>query len=133
MSVTAAALRDLWDNPDPDAVIDRGDDYAPVTKGALGALASGIDTDDEGYPLDDQWELLADQLTGDVPGEPTDSAGQDILQEITSARLARDQAEDQFGELLRSAMAARRAPVTAMAQAAGLSRERLYQIRDGRR
>lgn len=131
--VTAAEVRDLWDDPSPNAAIDRGEDYAPVTKEDLGALASGIDTDDDGYPLPDQWEVLADQLNSDVPGEPADSAGQDILQEITSARLARDRAEEEFTNLIRSAMAAKRAPVTAMAKAAGLSRERLYQIRDGRR
>jgi hypothetical protein len=137
--ITSDQVRALWDDPNPAAVIERGEDYTPVTKEDLGALASHIDTDDDGYPLNDQWEVLADQLNSGTPGEPTSSAGHDILQEITDARLRRDaaieRAHAEFTDLIRSAMTTRKgeAPVTAMARAAQMSRERLYQIRDGRR
>ncbi|MFE1361297.1 hypothetical protein [Streptomyces harbinensis] len=135
--VTAEQIRTLWDSPNPNAALDRGAHFEPLTKDDLGALASEVDTDDDGYPLDNQWQLLADQINGNEPGEPTSTAGDDLLQEISEARAERDRvktaADDQFNELLRAAVASKRAPVTAIASAAKLSRERIYQIRDGRR
>lgn len=135
--VTTDQVRALWSDPSPNAHIDRGDDYQPVTKADLGALSSGIDTDDDGYPLDDQWEVLADQLNGETPGEPTSTAGDDLLQQIADARTRRDRAkstaDDEFNSAIRAAVASKSAPITAIAAAADLSRERIYQIRDGRR
>lgn len=139
--VTPQQILALWDDPNPHTVIDRGDHATPVTKDDLGALASGLDTDDEGRPLDDQWEVLADQLNSEIPTEPSSSAGHSLIQEITDARLERDRlkraADEEFNRRIRTFMlmpkAERPASVTAVAAAADMSRERLYQIRDGRR
>lgn len=134
-SITATQVRELWEDPNPAATIDRGDDRAPVTKDDLGALASGLDTDDDGHPVADQWDVLADQLNSDAPG--TSTAGELLLQQISDARRERDRvkktADDEFNTLIREAEASKLVPVTALAEAAGLSRARIYQIRDGRR
>ncbi|CAM5361479.1 hypothetical protein GCM10010378_25530 [Streptomyces viridochromogenes] len=53
--VTTEQIRVLWNDPNLNAITHRGDDIEPVTKDDLGVLASELDTDDEGYPLDDQW------------------------------------------------------------------------------
>ncbi|GAA1553558.1 hypothetical protein [Streptomyces globosus] len=136
-TVTAEQIRILWDAPNPGAVIDRGDAVEPVTKDDLAVLASGLDTDDEGYPLDDQWEVLADQLNSAVPDEPASTAGGDLLDQIRDARIERDrikaEADAEFNALIRAAVASKKAPVIAIARAADMSRERIYQIRDGRR
>lgn len=135
--VTTTQIRALWDDPNPNAAIDRGDHFTPVTKDDLGALASELDTDDEGYPLDDQWELLADQLNSEAPDEPTSTAGQDLLDEIRDARTERDRikadADEKFNALIRAAVVSKKASVIAIAEAADMSRARIYQIRDGRR
>ncbi len=135
--VTAEQVRALWSDPNPGAVIDRGDGFEPVAKDDLGALASGLDTDDEGYPLDDEWEVLADQLNSEVPGEPASTAGRDLLDEIRDARIERDrvkeEADAEFNALIRAAVASKKASVIAIAGAADMSRARIYQIRDGRR
>ncbi|GHH57520.1 hypothetical protein [Streptomyces candidus] len=136
-TITVEQIRTLWNSPNPKAAIDRGDDFEPVSKDDLSALASGLDTDDEGYPLNDQWQIIADHLNGVTPGEPASTAGDDLLQEIRAARAERDrvktEADDQFNTVIRAAVASKKAPVTAIAAAADLSRERIYQIRDGRR
>ena len=136
-TVTTEQIRALWDDPNPNAVIDRGDHFTPVTKDDLGALASELDTDDEGYPLDDQWELLAAQLNGEAPDEPTSTVGQDLLDEIRDARIERDrikaEADEKFNALIRAAVVSKKASVIAIAEAADMSRARIYQIRDGRR
>lgn len=136
-TITPEQIRTLWDSPNLNATLDRGDDLEPVTKDDLGALASALDTDDEGYPLHDQWQILADQLNTDAPAEPTSTAGHLLLQEISDARIERDRvkadADAEFTAIIRAAVASKRAPVTAIAAAAQLSRERIYQIRDGRR
>ncbi|MFE1413472.1 hypothetical protein ACFW6F_22140 [Streptomyces sp. NPDC058746] len=127
----------LWNSPNPAAIIERGNDFEPVTKDDLGALASALDTDDEGYPLDDQRQVLADQLNNAAPGVPASTSGDDLLQEIRDARAERDrvkaEADDQFNAVIRAAVASKKAPVTAIADSAGMSRARIYQIRDGRR
>ncbi|MEE1737031.1 hypothetical protein PUR49_11040 [Streptomyces sp. BE147] len=134
-TVTAEQIRTLWDSPSPDSVIDRGDDCEPVTRDDLGALASQVDTDDEGYPLDGQWQVIADQVNSTVPGVPTSDAGEALLQEIRDARAERErvksEAYDEFNAIIRAAVASRTAAVSGIA--AGLSRGRIYQIRDGRR
>jgi hypothetical protein len=135
--VTAAQIIDLWNAPNSAAVIDRGDDFEPVTKDDLAELAGLVDTDEEGRPLDDQWEIIADQLNSAVAGDPTSTAGHDVLATIRDARIERDRvkaaADDEFNALIRAAVDGNKAPVAAIAEAAQLSRARIYQIRDGRR
>lgn len=135
--ITVEQVRALWNDPIPTARIDRGDDYAPVTKDDLAALASGLETDDDGYPLAVQWDVLAEQLNGETPGEPTSGPSATLLDQIAEARHERDRAkahaDDMFTSVIRAAVASRQVPVTAIAAAAHLSRERIYQIRDGRR
>ncbi|MFF8747814.1 hypothetical protein [Streptomyces californicus] len=132
--VTAEQIIGLWKEPNLSAVIDRGDDFEPVTKDDLAVL---IETDDEGRPLDDQWEIIADQLNSVVPGEPTSTAGHNVLAEIRDARIERDrvkkEADDEFNALIREAVVSKKTPVAAIADAAQMSRARIYQIRDGRR
>ncbi|MDH6711202.1 hypothetical protein P3T27_007955 [Kitasatospora sp. MAA19] len=137
-TITAEQVRELWKAMNPGAVLDRGDDLAPVTKDDLAALADQIDTDDQGLPLDDQWQVLADQLNTDDESSPSPAAGPaaDVLQAVEEARRARDNAERELQELIRSAMLNRKTTkvrVKDLEQAADLSRARLYQIRDGRR
>ncbi|MGZ3103578.1 hypothetical protein [Streptomyces sp. H72] len=136
-TVTTQQLLDLWDAPNGAAIIDRGDDFEPVTKDDLAALAELIETDDEGRPLDGQWEIIADQLNSAVPDEPASTAGHNVLGEIRDARIERDrvkaEADEAFNALIRSAVASKKAPVMAIAEAAQMSRARIYQIRDGRR
>ncbi|MET9930399.1 MULTISPECIES: hypothetical protein [unclassified Streptomyces] len=135
--VTPEQIRALWDDPNPHTVIERGDDLAPVTQDDLSALASGLDTDDEGYPLDDQWEVLASHLNSEIPGVPASTAGETLLQEIREARTERDrvktEADAEFNALIRAAVESRKVPVIAIAEAADMTRSRIYQIRDGRR
>ena len=136
MNVTIEQIKNLWNNG---GTIDRGDDYAPITQDDLGAL--DIDTDDNGTPLESEWQVIADQLNSEVEGVPSSSAGQDFLQVVADARLERDKAKDaadkKFNDLIRSFMLTekkdRPASVMAVAAAADMSRERMYQIRDGRR
>ena len=54
------------------------------------------------------------------------------LAEVEAATAARSEAERTWREAVRSAVAAG-VPVIAIAAAAGVSRERVYQVRDGRR
>lgn len=57
-----------------------------------------------------------------------------MLDRLRAARDARDHSEQAFAEQVREAMRDRHGhTVRELAQAAGISRERAYQIRDGRR
>lgn len=140
MNVTVQQIRELWNDRNPDATIDRGDDYQAVTKDDLGALANEIDTDDAGYPIDDdEWQTLADQLNSETPGAPTDTKGQVLLQKINLQRTQCDRihadakhADNELASTIRAAIE-NEVPVTGIAAAARLSRERIYQIRDNRR
>ncbi|SDT83445.1 hypothetical protein SAMN05216371_8276 [Streptomyces sp. TLI_053] len=139
VSITPEEVRELWDAPARTAVIDRGEDLAPVTKEDLAALADQVDTDDRGRPLADQWDVLADQLNT-VEAEPAAGPAADILQAVEDARRYRDKvkadADEEFNSLVRSAMLNRKVTkvkVAELEKAADLSRSRLYQIRDGRR
>lgn len=131
--ITAEQVRALWN--DPAAVIDRGDGYELVTQDDLGVF--DIDTDDDGIPLADQWQVIADQLNSTPSGKPTSTAGHVLLQQIVDARTERDrvkrEADEQFNAVIRAAVASGKVPVVAIAEAADLSRGRIYQIRDGRR
>ncbi|MFE4397919.1 MULTISPECIES: hypothetical protein [Streptomycetaceae] len=139
-TITAEQVRELWEAADPAAVIDRGEDLAPVTKEDLAVLADQVDTDDEGRPLPDQWEVLADQLSAGAESELPTGPAADVLQAVEDARRNRDRvkaaADDEFNRLIRSAMLNRKdtkVRVKDLEKAADLSRARLYQIRDGRR
>lgn len=57
----------------------------------------------------------------------------DHLEVIRQATGARRAAEQEWRRAIQAAVALRRYKVTAVAEAAGISRERVYQIRDGRR
>lgn len=149
--VTAEQIQDLWEGHIRE--IDRGDELGTVTKDDLDALmdSSGIDADDttdDGDPADHMWEILAGSLNANVPGEPTSSAQATTLQDVGEARAQLDKAhaeiealkerlgiedlEARLHETIRRAMATK-APRQAIADEAGLSLPRLYQIRDGRR
>ncbi|MFD4397188.1 hypothetical protein [Kitasatospora sp. NPDC058478] len=135
-TITAEQVRELWEAVSPGAVIDRGGDLAPVTKDDLAALADQVDADDQGLPLDDQWEVLADQLNTDDGSASATGPAAVVLQAVEDARRARDDAEREFNEVIRSAMLNRKTTkvrVKDLEEAADLSRARLYQIRDGRR
>lgn len=88
--------------------------------------ACDIDTDDDGTPLDDQWQILADVL-----GAP-DPANVSELVDVTAAASRIGKAEAARDKAIRRALDAGHS-VIAVANAAGLSRARIYQIRDGRR
>ncbi|WP_224282309.1 hypothetical protein [Streptomyces sp. LS1784] len=85
--------------------------------------------------LSKAWEVLADQLNTDAESEPAGAAA-DVLQAVEDARRARDEAERELNEVIRSAMLNRKTTkvrVKDLEKAADLTRGRLYQIRDGRR
>ncbi|MFJ3699557.1 hypothetical protein ACIPW9_36445 [Streptomyces sp. NPDC090052] len=88
--------------------------------------ATDIDTDDNGTPLDSQWQMLADILGAPDPSNVSE------LVEITAAAnriIAAEQARD---EKIRAALTAGHSAI-AVGHAANLSRGRIYQIRDRRR
>lgn len=127
MNITADQVRTLWTHG---GTIRRGEDYAPITQDDLGAL--DIDTDDDGTPLPDQWDIIADQLNSAAPGEPANDAQHGILDAIEDiVRRIRD-AELERDDIIRQAVA-EGIPVISIAERADLSRARIYQIRDGRR
>ncbi|WP_282790905.1 hypothetical protein [Streptomyces sp. CC224B] len=127
MKVTAQQIRDLWKNG---GSIDRGDDYTPVTLEDFEGL--DIDTDDEGNPTEEMWQVLADQVNSELPGAHAGPTAEgDLLDDIAAAARAITDAEEHRDSLIRAAIG--RVPVTAIADAAGLTRARIYQIRDGRR
>lgn len=127
MNVTIDQIKNLWHNG---GTIDRGDDYAPITQDDLGAL--DIDTDDNGTPLDTEWQVIADQFNSNEAGEPTSSAQHETLDSIAAVVKTLHDAEIERDDLIRQAIA-EGAPVIAIAARAELSRARIYQIRDGRR
>lgn len=88
--------------------------------------ACDIDTDDDGTPLADQWQILADVLGAP---DPSDTSG---LTDVIAAAHKLSLAETARDEAIRAAVAAGY-PVIGIANAARLSRARIYQIRDGRR
>ncbi|MFE7237158.1 hypothetical protein [Streptomyces sp. NPDC057580] len=127
MTVTVDQLKTLWHHG---GTINRGDDYSPITQDDLAAL--DIDTDDNGYPLDNQWQVLADQFNGETAGEVYSSAQHNVLEAIEdSVKTIRD-AETARDDLIRQAIT-EGVPVITIAERASLSRARIYQIRDGRR
>lgn len=128
MQVTAQQIKNLWTNG---GTIDRGDDYSPVSLADFEGL--DFDTDDDGTPTEESWQVLADQLNSELPGaHPGPTARGDLLDEIAAAAAAITEEEQRRDQLIRQAIKDRIA-VTVIAEAAELSRARVYQIRDGRR
>lgn len=127
MNITANEIEDLWNHG---GTLDRGDDYNPLTREDVAALVENgeIDTDDDGVPLNHEWQTLAEALSFESHDSPRERAL--IAVEDAAARLAR--AEGERNEAIRKALKAN-AAVMSIASAAGLSRARIYQIRDGRR
>ncbi|WP_239382613.1 hypothetical protein [Frankia sp. CIT1] len=127
-AITPDQLRTLWTGP-AGGRIDRGPDLPPVTQDDLGALASGVDTGDDGVPLPDQWHVLAEQVNMD--GD-SDGRTRDVLDAIEDAVRLLDAAMRERDAAIRSAIA-RGVPVRRIAEASNLSIPRIYQIRDDRR
>ncbi|MFI1176792.1 hypothetical protein [Streptomyces melanogenes] len=92
--VAVGQIRSLCNSPEPGGVIDCGEVFEPDAKDDLGDLASELVTDDA-YPLDDQWQVIAEKLNGETPGEPTSGAGENLLQQIREAR-----ADKEFKDLI---------------------------------
>lgn len=135
MKVTAEQIKNLWTTGS--GSIDRGDDYSPIILADFDGL--DIDTDDNGWPTDDMWEILAEQFNSEIPGEVGYSLQDDVLaairheaDKITEAAITIAEAEEVRDDYIRAAINAR-VPVTGIAAAAGLTRGRIYQIRDNRR
>ncbi|MEU0393795.1 hypothetical protein ABZ208_13630 [Streptomyces sp. NPDC006208] len=128
MDITAEQIEDLYHGHT--STIDRGDDYNVLRREDVAALVENgdIDTDDDGVPLDHEWQTLAEALSFQSDDSPRERAL--IAVEDAAARLAR--AEGERNETIRKALDAG-AAVISIANAAGLSRARIYQIRDGRR
>lgn len=124
MNITADHIADLFDNggelelPNGDTLTH--DDLVQYID------ACDIDTDDNGRPLDDQWQILADVL-----GAP-DPANMPELADVAAAASRIGQAEETRDKAIRAALDAGHS-VVSIANAADLSRARIYQIRDGRR
>lgn len=124
MNITAETIEDLY-NHGASIELPNGD---TLTRDELIQYidACEIDTATDGTPLDSQWQILADVLGAPDPSD---------LGEITNIVAAAHRisaAEKDRDDAIRRAVAAGH-QVTAIANAAGLSRARIYQIRDGRR
>jgi hypothetical protein len=128
MNLTIDQIQDLFHGRINE--VDRGDDYDVIKREDVLALVdnSDIDVDDDGNPLEDQWEILAEALSD----APTDSPRERALIDVEATANALGHAEKARDEAIRAAIKAG-ASVISIANAAGLSRARIYQIRDGRR
>jgi hypothetical protein len=128
MNITTEQIQDLWHGHT--TRLDRGDAYPVITRADVAALIEGgdIDTDDDGVPLDTEWAVLAEALNDADNDAPRERA----LTEIEDAVRRLTQAEEDRNELIVAAINAG-ASVISIANAAGLTRARIYQIRDGRR
>lgn len=128
MNITADQIQDLFHGHTRQ--INRGDNYDVINRTDVLALVNNcdIDVDDDGTPLDDQWEILADALSD----APTDGPRERALTAVEDAARALKSAEQDRDEAIRAAITAG-ASVISIAAAADLSRARIYQIRDGRR
>lgn len=128
MNITIEQIQDLFHGVTNE--VDRGDEYDVIKRDDVLALVDNcdIDTDDDGTPLNDQWEILAEALST----APTDGPRDRALVNVEATANALDHAERERDEAIRAAIKAG-ASVISIAAAAGLSRARIYQIRDGRR
>ncbi|MFH8581705.1 hypothetical protein [Streptomyces zaomyceticus] len=128
MNITTDQIQDLFHGRISE--VDRGDEYDVIKSADVIALVDNcdIDTDDDGTPLDDQWEILAEALSD----APTDSPRERALTAVEDAAQGLRNAENERDAAIREAIKAG-ASVISIAAAADLSRARIYQIRDGRR
>lgn len=127
-AITADQIEDLFHGHI--TRIDRGDEYDVITRDDVLALidTGDLDLEDDGTPTTESWEILADALSGDTTDGPRDRA----LTAVEDASRALAEAEQERDEAIRTAVKAG-VSVISIANAAGLSRARIYQIRDGRR
>lgn len=127
-TITAEQIEDLWTGHITS--IDRGDEHNAIRREDLAALVENgdIDTTDDGTPQDHEWQTLAEALSFESDDSPRERAL--LAVEDAAARLAN--AEGERNAAIRKALNAG-AAVISIAGAAGLSRARVYQIRDGRR
>ncbi|MEU1121822.1 MULTISPECIES: hypothetical protein [unclassified Streptomyces] len=128
MNITTEQIRDLFHGHITE--IDRGDEHDVIKPADVQVLVDNcdIDTDDDGTPREDQWEILAEALSN----APTDGPRERALTAVADAARALTHAENDRDEKIRAAVTAG-ASVIDIAAAADLSRARIYQIRDGRR
>lgn len=141
--VTADQIHALWVHPNITATIERGEDLAPISKEDLVALVSSDDEGDllteDGALTDQGATVLADYFTTTPPGDQLDGPRHSALTHLEHAAEARDQArthladaEDDLTTAVRDCFTAH-VPMRAMEQALGLTRQRVYQLRDGHR
>ena len=123
--ITAEQIENLFDSRGSQIELPNGD---TLTHDDLVQYidACDIDTDDNGRPLDDQWQILADVLGAPDPSNMTE------LVDVAVAANRIGQAEEARDNAIRTALAAGHSAI-AVAEQANLSRARIYQIRDGRR
>lgn len=125
MSITAEQIENLFNNRGGNLELADGDTF---TRDDLVQFidACDIDTDDDGTPLEGQWQLLAEVLGAPDPSNTSE------LVAVTAASYRLRVAEKERDESIRIAIEAGHS-VIGIANSAGLSRSRVYQIRDGRR
>lgn len=125
MDISAEQIENLFNNRGGSLDLANGDVF---TRDDLVQYidACDIDTDENGTPLDDQWQLLAEVL-----GAP-DPSNMSELTAVTSAAHQLKLAEQKRDEAIRAAINAGHSAIN-IANCAGLSRARIYQIRDRRR
>lgn len=140
-SITPDQVRDLWNHPNTAHTIELGDEFAPIGKEDLAALLDSDDFAEDGTLTDQAATALAAHLgeTADTLDDPRERAvahlGETVrarneLRAEYEARLA--EADAEIGVAVRSCFAAR-VPMRAMERELGVKRQRVYQIRDGRR
>jgi hypothetical protein len=128
MNLSIEQIQDLFHGRTNE--VDRGDEYDVIKREDVLALVDNcdIDTDDDGTPLDDQWEILAEALSD----APTDSPRERALINVEAAAQGLNKAVEERDAAIRDALKVG-ASVISIAERADLSRARIYQIRDGRR
>lgn len=124
MNITAETIEDLYTHG---GSLELADGEA-LTRDQLTQYIDNcdIDTDADGTPLDSQWQILADVLGAPDPSNTSE------LTDVTVAANQLKLAEAKRDEAIRAAIEAGHS-VIGIANCAGLSRARIYQIRDGRR
>ena len=117
-------------------------DYTPGYEDFCEECPSRItDTDENGTPTDEMWEVLADQLN-DTAGQ-LDDPQERALDHLRETMAARDAEHERAAAIIAAADGEIRAdvlacidahiPVPTIGEVLGVTRARIYQIRDGRR
>lgn len=135
--VTADDVRAVWTRRR--ARIDRGDDFAPVAGSDLAALVSTDMVDADGEPLPELFQMLADRLNTQAPRQHGANRQKAALEQLRTAEreavqaaAVADQAWQDKADAVRGCFDAK-VPVQVIAAELGISRVRVYQIRDNRR